>query len=92
MAQFKFSDSVSLRCIQIFQEAVLTGVDGADLFRLVRLQPSVDDPEVLELTPEYKQQVKEGHERQVSRSSELLKAMEQQLELSKNDPDYKVFG
>lgn len=56
---FKLSDSVSMRLVQIFQEAIMTGVDGADLLRQVRLQVSESDPEALVLTPAYEQQVKE---------------------------------
>lgn len=61
MSKFKFADSVSMRMIQIFQEAAIFGIDGADLFRQVRLQPSEDDPETLVMTPEYERQVKDMH-------------------------------
>lgn len=41
----------------------MTGVDGADLLRQVRLQPDESDPNTLVLTPEYKAQVNEMHSR-----------------------------
>jgi hypothetical protein len=59
----QFADSVSMRLVQIFQEAILTGVDGADLLRQVQLQPDVNDPNVLVLTPEYQAQVRKSHEK-----------------------------
>lgn len=63
---FKFADSVSMRLVQIFQEAIMTGVDGADLLRQVTLAPDVNSPNVLTLTPEYQKQVTEGHQRMVA--------------------------
>mgnify|MGYP003453345990 CR=1 FL=1 len=74
---FKLSDGVSFRLIQIFQEAILTGVDGADLLRMVRVQSSEDDPETLELTPEYVQQVKDGYDRLLKQAEELQAAKEE---------------
>lgn len=71
MSKFKFADSVSARVVQIFQEAMLFGVDGADLLRMVELQPSASDPEVLELTPEYAQRVKEMHAKYEAEAREL---------------------
>ena len=63
MVNLQFADSVSMRLVQIFQEAIMTGIDGADLLRQVRLQPDVNDPNVLVLTPEYQAQVRESHEK-----------------------------
>lgn len=71
MNKFKFSDNVSMRLVQIFQEALMTGVDGADLLRQVRVQVDDSDPETLVLTPEYKQQVNEMHEKLVAQAQEL---------------------
>ena len=56
---YKLSDSVSMRLIQIFQEAVLTGVDGADLLRQVLLVPGEDG--LLSLDPEYVKSVEKGY-------------------------------
>lgn len=58
---FKFSDSVCFRMIQIFQEAMILGIDGADLFRQVRLVLTDANDDTLELAPEYVQQVKDMH-------------------------------
>jgi len=71
MKKFRFADSVSLRLIQIFQEAILTGVDGADLLRQVRLCVDEDDDSLLVQDPEYVQQVKEGHDRLVAEARRL---------------------
>lgn len=60
--KFKLSDEVSMRCVQIFQEAIMLGVDGADLFRQVRLQLSESDPEMLVLDPDYQKQVDDNYE------------------------------
>lgn len=63
MQGYKLSDNVSMRLVQIFQEAILTGVDGADLLRMVRLQVDPTDQETLVLTPEYQKSVKESHQK-----------------------------
>ena len=69
--KLKLSDAVSLRMIQIFQEAIMTGVDGADLMRMVRLRVSDSDPETLVLDPVYVEQVKAGYERMLHQADEL---------------------
>lgn len=61
MQVYEFSDSVSMRLVQIFQEAMLLGLDGADLLRQVRLTASDDDPSVLVMTDDYVEQVKNHH-------------------------------
>lgn len=71
MSNFRLSDAVSMRMVQIFQEAIMTGVDGADLLRQVRVQPDESDPHVLVLTPEYQQQVKESYAKLEARAAEL---------------------
>lgn len=71
MAKFKFSDNVSLRMVQIFQEALLTGIDGADLLRQVEVEPSVEDPEKLVLTEDYRKLVARSHEELLRRAEEL---------------------
>lgn len=57
----KFADRVWHRVVQIVQEAMLTGVDCADLLRQVRVVPDSSDPHVLVLSDEYEKQVKEMH-------------------------------
>ena len=71
MNALKLADSVSMRLVQIFQEAIMTGVDGADLLRQVRLQPDPSDPNVLVLDGDYKQQVKEMHAKLEANALEL---------------------
>jgi CheY-like chemotaxis protein len=71
MSMFKFADSVSMRLVQIFQEAIMTGVDGADLLRQVRLQPDESDPHVLTLTPDYQKQVADAFFKLEERANEL---------------------
>lgn len=71
MSKFKLADSVSMRLVQIFQEAIMTGVDGADLLRQVELQPDESDPNVLVLSPEYRAQVAEMHAKLEAQAQEL---------------------
>lgn len=60
---YKISDSVAMRFIQIFQEAVLMGLDGADLMRQVRLTVDPEETDTLTLDPDYKKFVEESHEK-----------------------------
>lgn len=60
---YKISDSVAMRFIQIFQEAVLLGIDGADLMRQVRLVADEVDTNTMTLCPEYEKQVAEMHKK-----------------------------
>jgi len=71
MTTFKFSDAVSMRMIQIFQESVIFGVDGADLFRQVKLIPDENDPETLVLDPSYIEEVSAMHEKYLKDAQEL---------------------
>lgn len=58
---YKISDAVAARMIQIFQEAVIFGIDGADLMRQVRLIEDVSEPGTLTLDPEYAESVSKMH-------------------------------
>jgi hypothetical protein len=60
---YKISDSVAMRFIQIFQEAVLLGLDGADLMRQVRLVVDEKDTDTVTLCPTYEKQVVEMHKK-----------------------------
>jgi len=71
MSKFKLADSVSMRMIQIFQEAIMTGVDGADLLRQVELEPDLSDVNTLVMTEEYKALVKDSHEKLLRQAEEL---------------------
>lgn len=68
---YKISDAVAMRMIQIFQEALLMGVDGADLMRQVRLVVDESNSDTLTLDPTYKQQVSEMHQRYLAEAERL---------------------
>ena len=70
---YKISDSVAMRFIQIFQEAVLMGIDGADLMRQVRLVVDEANPDTIVLCPQYENQVLEMHKKYLE-DAERLKA------------------
>jgi hypothetical protein len=75
---YKISDAVAMRMIQIFQEAVLFGLDGADLMRQVRLTPDTEEG-VMTLDPEYVKLVEESH------AKALAEAEDRQAETKKTD-------
>lgn len=60
---YRISDAVAMRMIQIFQEAVLFGLDGADLMRQVRLVNDPAEEGVMTLDPEYVKQIDEMHQK-----------------------------
>jgi len=68
---YKISDSVAMRMIQIFQEAVLLGLDGADLMRQVRLVVDSSQPDTVTLDPTYEAQVAEMHKKYLSDAEKL---------------------
>lgn len=69
--EMKFKDSVWHRVVQIVQEAMLTGVDCADLLRQVRVVPDETDPHVLVLSPDYERQVKEMHAKMLQQARDI---------------------
>jgi len=71
---YKISDSVAMRMIQIFQEALLLGLDGADLMRQVRLVVDSSTPDVLTLDPQYESQVSEMHQKYLDEAEKLAQA------------------
>jgi hypothetical protein len=75
---YKISDSVAMRFIQIFQEAVLMGVDGADLMRQVRLTVDESSPDTLTLHPEYEKMVEAQHKKYLE-DAEKLKSQSETL-------------
>ena len=68
---YKISDSVAMRMIQIFQEALLLGVDGADLMRQVRLVVDDANPDTVTLDPAYESQVAEMHKKYLAEAETL---------------------
>lgn len=67
---YKISDAVAMRMIQIFQEAVIFGVDGADLMRQVRLVSDHTEDDTMTLDPEYVASVEEMHKKYMSELEE----------------------
>lgn len=63
---YKISDLVAARMIQIFQEAVIFGVDGADLMRQVRLVEDTVEPDTLTLDPAYAETVAKMHAKYIA--------------------------
>lgn len=70
---YKISDAVAMRMVQIFQEAVLFGIDGADLLRQVRLVQDPEDSESMTLDPEYAASVDKMHEKYLKEAEEKQK-------------------
>jgi hypothetical protein len=68
---YKISDAVAMRMIQIFQEALLLGVDGADLMRQVRLVVDESNPDTVTLDPKYELQVSEMHKKYLAEAESL---------------------
>lgn len=68
---YKISDSVAMRMIQIFQEAILLGVDGADLMRQIRLVADEAQPDTMTLDPQYEAQVAQMHEKYLNDAEQL---------------------
>ena len=60
---YKITDAVAMRMIQIFQEAIVFGVDGADLLRQVRLVKDPSDDDSLTLDPDYVAAVETMHQK-----------------------------
>ena len=69
---FKMDDEVLHRFVQIFQEAMLLGVDVSDIMRQVKL---VNVNQVLFLDPEYKKEVKLQHDRLLEEAEKLQKEL-----------------
>lgn len=66
---YRLADSVSLRIVQIFQEAMLLGIDGADLLREIRLDLDEESGSLV-LTDEYKAKVVEMHTKLLEQAAE----------------------
>jgi hypothetical protein len=60
--EFRLSDNVLRRIVQIIQEGFLTGTDVVDHMRLIKVQQSKEEPDQLELTQEYVEYVEKTHE------------------------------
>jgi len=82
--KYKISDEVAMRFIQIFQEAVLLGVDGADLMRQVRLTVDSLEEDSLVLDSDYKKFVEESHQK-------YLKELEAKMTATEEKSQLKIF-
>lgn len=69
-SSLRLHDEVLQRFVQIIQEAMLFGVDCADIMRQVRLEVS-EDGLTLVLTDSYKQMVEQHHQKMLSDAAEL---------------------
>lgn len=78
---YKISDSVAMRMIQIFQEALLLGVDGADLMRQVRLVVDSENLDTLTLDPQYVDQVNQMHQKYLAQAESLKASETNQLKI-----------
>ena len=79
---YKIADEVAMRFIQIFQEAVLFGIDGADLMRQIRLVADENEQDTLKLDPDYARSVTEMHNKYLAEAEE--KEKQKQLSSSSN--------
>lgn len=71
MSEFKFADNVWHRVVQIVQEGILGMGDVSDILRQIRVVPSEDDPQVLELSADYRKQVKDMHDKLLAQAHEI---------------------
>jgi hypothetical protein len=67
--EFKLSDSVLHRVVQIVQEGILLGIDVADLLRQIKLTTGIDES-TLVLTKEYVEFVELSHTKYLDELSE----------------------
>jgi hypothetical protein len=81
---YKISDAVAMRFIQIFQEAIMLGVDGADLMRQVRLVVDPEDDSTVTLDPQYVSLVEEMHRQFLDRAEALKKEQDSQRLILEN--------
>lgn len=70
--EFAIADEVWHRVVQIVQEAMITGVDCADIMRQVRVK--VGDNGDLVLTEAYKQMVNDNYDRMLRDAEEMQRA------------------
>lgn len=73
----RLADSVLHRVIQMVQEAMLLGVDVADLMRQIELRPDASDSHMLVLTDDYLAQIKRWHTEMLERAEKLSAQMKE---------------
>jgi hypothetical protein len=73
--QYKLSDDVLRRIVQLLQEALLTGTDVGDHLRMIRLMELNSDLDgstlTLDLSPEYSKQVQDNFAKMVKEAEEI---------------------
>lgn len=74
----KLSDNVISRLAQILQEGLLMGIDVVDLMRTIELE--VAPGNMVDLTVEYMQSVKDGHQRMLDTLEQKLASNSQEQE------------
>jgi len=82
--QLVISDKVWARVVQIVQEAMLLGVDCADLLREIRVCHCHTDDKVLVLTDAYVKHVTEMHEKLLKDLEEKKAAKQAKLVIDPN--------
>lgn len=76
--EFKLADSALHRFIQIFQEAMMLGVDGADLMRQMKFVMDDNEPNTAVLSPGYVQMIQEHYTKLIKQAQELKSARDSQ--------------
>lgn len=77
---FGLSDDAILGLVRSFQQALFTGTDMADHFRMIRLEETRESPGVLTLTPEWLEHERAAHE-QLTEEAEVLSAVDTQSDI-----------
>lgn len=67
----KLSDQVLMRLVQVVQEAMLTGVDCADIMRQIDVVVDPDNQSQLVLSDDYIKMVREHHVKLVAEAERL---------------------
>lgn len=70
--EFKLSDSVLHRVVQIVQEGIIMGIDVADLLRQIKLTPDNSGESTLVLTKEYVELVESSHKKYLEELAEKV--------------------
>jgi hypothetical protein len=86
--QYRMSDAVLHRLVQILQLAMLTGVDIADPLKQMRLVGSDEDPSALVLSPAYDAQFKEMISKLEKQADDIIAAgkSDRGLIVDRNEP------
>lgn len=75
---YKLSDEILYRIVQILQEAILMGIDVTDMLRMIRV--TTNETDQLVLSDAYKQQVEKMHEKWLDNVAKLQSEQQTQSE------------